>query len=275
MAYTVPYPITDVGPLIHAFTSGENNALILDQLNQFEAAVNNLTADGGGDHAEYALDAILAGLRYSVIDEYGNAFTPMSRNSKMVVITDAPSKNTDLDQLVIDTARRQGVSIHFILSRFTNAVYSNIASQTGGNVYSDSHSTWSIVNFQLGLPSVVPVPTGKRKRSAPRPTHVSFSVSLFTSSFRVSTYTPLLRSGSVNITTPNGVESANVEDNVLLYLRSDPTAGNYSINLGTVADRVVIQQDVSLDISLIYTDSSSTNSALNPPPACKFDSQFR
>ena len=256
--------ITDVGPLIHAFTSGEDSTAILEHLQQFEAAVNNLRATGGGDTPEYALDAILAGLNYSFIDEYGERFTPMSTNSKMVVITDATSKNPDREQLVIDAARRQGVSIHFILSHVSYSIYRNIASQTGGIVYNGNHCTWSILRFHSQVPS-----RGKRKRSALRPTQVLFSVSLFATSLKVFTYTPNLRSGLVSITTPDGVETINVEDNVLIYLRSDPTAGNYTLNLGTEADQVSIQQDVSLHISLIYMDNNFIKSALSPLPACK------
>ena len=104
------YLITDVGPLIHASTSGISTALILNQLQQFEIAVNNLRANGGHDHPEYALDAMLVALQYSFTDEYGGLFTPMGQNSKMVVITDATSKNPSLERTVIDTARRQGVA---------------------------------------------------------------------------------------------------------------------------------------------------------------------
>ena len=214
---------SDVGPITHTVTSGLNNTLVLSQLRQFEAAVNGLTANGGHDYAEYALDAMLAALNYSFVDEFG-PFIPMGTNSKMVVITDATSKNPQLEGTVIERARRQGVSIHFILGDYTYSrlqsytIYSNIAAQAGGIVYTDSHSTWSVINFYLGLSTAGLV--GRKKRSAPslRPTQISFNVSTFASSLRLTTYSTRLEFGTASIMTPrNNTRTVNIEDSVLLY----------------------------------------------------------
>ena len=238
--------------------------------------MNNLRADGGHDHPEYALDAMLEALQYSFVDEYGDLFTPMSQNSKMVVITDATSKNQSLERTVIDTAIRQGVAIHFILGDYSHpplrddTIYPNIAAQTGGTIHSDETTTWSIINFQWGLPSVGT--PGKRKRSSPvGPSRLSFNVSVFTGSIRLTAYTPTLTSGDATLTTPNGTSNVLIQDSVLLYLNSDPPAGNYSLAISVPPEQVFVQQDTSLDASMFYMDSSFTRSDFTLPPACKLE----
>lgn len=60
--------------------------------------------------------------------------------------------------------------------------------------------------------------------------------------------------------------------NVVLYLRSDPAPGNYNLTADGALDDVVIQQDISLDVSMLYTDTTATTTAFNPPPACELNS---
>lgn len=52
-----------MGPVDHTFTDGDDT--VLAQLERFEATVNALRADSGG---EYALDAMLAALAYMNMD---------------------------------------------------------------------------------------------------------------------------------------------------------------------------------------------------------------
>ena len=125
----------DVGPITHAFTAGE----VTDN---FEAAVRGLTANGGGDYPEYAFSAMLEALEYSFIDEYGELFTPMHFNSEMIVITDATSLLPHLGNTVIETAKAQGVSIHFILNYVPGSYYADIADETGGIIYEESVSLY-------------------------------------------------------------------------------------------------------------------------------------
>lgn len=108
----------DVGPINHTSTFGEGalDEVAATELLNFEARVRGLTATGGGDYPEYSLAAMLAVMSYSFIDQYGELFRPMDYNSELVVITDAPSLQEELEETVTRRAKEQGVSIHFILS---------------------------------------------------------------------------------------------------------------------------------------------------------------
>ena len=75
------FNFVDVGPVIHVITSGMDNNVVLEQLQRFKTAVNNLRAVHGGDFPEYALDAMLAALDYSTTDDLGNSFQPMHHHS--------------------------------------------------------------------------------------------------------------------------------------------------------------------------------------------------
>ena len=259
-----------------------NNTMVLEQLRRFEAAVNNLRAVHGGDFPEYALDAMLAALDYSITDDLGNSFQLMHYHSRMVVITDATSKNPDLEATVINRARQQGVAIHFILSddsRLHNyTTYDNIARQTGGHIYLNHHSRWSVINFQLGIPTSGP--SGRKRRSSlVFPVFErSFNVSLFTTSLAVSTYSigeddilGVYTSG-LRMTSERGMTSLaslTAIDHVGLYVTRAPTAGNYTVTTTTELEEVVIRQDISMDISIVYMDTAATNFSIHPPPACE------
>ena len=265
---------TDFGPITHAFTATEFRHLEgikLAELQTFEAAVNALYAHSGGDYPEYAFSAMLAALNYSFIDEYGDEFIPMRYNSEMIVITDATSKLPDLRSTVIARAKAQGVSIHFIFGYVNSAFphprtqFTFVADETGGVVYDDPHTSWSILQFYDLVTE-----SGRKKRSAASPAFATVSVSRFVYAFRVS----ILTSSSVyaiNITLPDGsTETAIVEDDVMIYLKSNPIPGLYYFGIaGSSVVDILIHRDVSLDISLLYLDKNFTVSSLKPLAACK------
>lgn len=258
--------ITDIGDPVHAFTSGGTSERVVNELQKFEAAVNDLTAYGGGDHPEYALGAMLEALEYSFRDEYNETFVPMSYNSEMIVITDATSKEETLEMDVIEKAQEQDVSIHFILVRGVSSygIYRNIARETGGTVYSADQSTWSILRF-LEPESE----TKRRKRSAPSG-DFSVHVSVFTHTLRVSILTVRLSTGRAYITAPDKtLETASIENNVMIYIKSRPKPGIYLFSIGDALDEDIVEQDISLDISFFYIDTNSAKSSRSPPPACK------
>lgn len=263
--------ITDVGPITHAFAIGDEelDAVTSMDLQNFEAAVRNLRATGGGDYPEYALGAMLAALNYSFIDVDGYPFTPMDYDSELVVITDATSLQPELEETVIEMAMDQFVSIHFILPDHDYdgyAVYSNIAMATGGTVYRDDQSTWSILKFHERLSG-----SGKRKKRSTSPRDLTVQVSMFTRTLRVSTLTRSLSSGTAHITTPDKmIETATIESNVMIYIKSHPLPGTYVFRLGAVVNEHLIRQDISLDVSLFYLDKDFTVSSPKPLLACKY-----
>ena len=262
----------DVGPITYAFTQGESAAATLNELQQFEQAVNNMIAYGGGDYPEYALSAMKEALEYSLIDEYGEMFPPMHYNSEMIVITDATSKLPELEPKVIERANIQGVSIYFILSDHggltSYSIYPNIANETGGIVYRGNHAAWSIIEFIIGLPE--DDSEEERKKRLALPTELTVEVSRLTFSLKVSTLTRGLSSGTATITAPDKtVELETIEDGVMIYLKANPLPGVYMFDIDTVVNDYLVEQDVSLDTSLFYFDNNFTVSALTPLAACK------
>ena len=232
----------------------------------FEAAVRGLNASGGGDNPEYAFSAMLEALKYSFIDEYGELFTPMHYNSEMIVITDATSKLPELRSTVIQTAKEQGVRIHFILNTVSSSYYADVADETGGITYDESVTSWSILNFYNRLSAAGSVP-GRKRRSSPN--EVLVSVSRFVYRLSVSILAGPA-SGTVQVTLPNGeVESAAIRENVMIYLKSNPLPGHYLFSAGVSVQDVLIEQDTTIDVGLLYLDNNFTVSSPSPLPACK------
>ena len=263
---------TDVGPITHAFTiSGEPNQYptVIANLTNFEAAVRGLDANGGGDRPEYAFSAMLEALNYSFIDQYGERFTPMLYSSEMVVITDAESLLPELRNNVTETAMKQDVHINFILNKIENlsSFYADIANETGGIIFEENVTSWSILNFYNQHSASRSVPGRKRRHLAPNLVFVS--VSRFVYRLSVSILAGPA-SGTVQVTLPNGkVESADIRENVMIYLKSNPLPGHYLFNASDSVQDVLIEQDTTIDVGLLYLDNEFTVSSSSPQPACK------
>ena len=254
-----------MGPISYAFTFGTAAHL---ELQAFEGAVTSLYAHEGGDVPEYAFSAIEAALDYSFYDTKLNLTIPLMGNgADMIVITDAPSKLPELRMTVIKRAKLQGVTINFILGGF-HSFYEDIADATGGVVYDDHHTTWSILQFYDLVTG-----SGRKKRSATLSGSTTVGVSRFVYAFRVSILTTGIFSGHViSITLPDGsTENTTVEDSVMIYLKSNPIPGQYSFGIaGSSVVDGLIHHDVSLDVSLFYFDRNFTVSSPNPLAACKY-----
>ena len=77
-------------------------------------------------------------------------------------------------------------------------------------------------------------------------------------------------SGTVQVTLPNGeVENAAIRKNVMIYLKSNPLPGHYLFSAGVSVQDVLIEQDTTIDVGLLYLDYKFTVSSPSPPPACK------
>ena len=233
----------------------------------FEAAIRGLHAHAGGDYPEYAFSAMLQALNYSFIDEYNEIFTPMHFNSEMIVLTDATSKLPELRSDVIQTAQEQNVTINFILSgALLHSYYEDVANETGGIVYEDHPASWSILNFHSKHSETGSV-LGRKKRSSLDEVFVSVSRFVYRLLVSILVGHP---SGTVKITLPNGeVESADIEANIMIYLKSDPLPGHYLFSAGVFVEDVLIEQDTTIDVGLLYLDNNFTVSSPSPPPACK------
>ena len=266
--------ILDVGPITHAFSFGDKglDKFAAMELQSFKAQVGNLTAYGGGDHPEYALAAMLAALNYSFIDVDGFPFMLMNNNSELVVITDATSLEEELQETVITRAEEQGVSIHFILSDHdyfgfrSYEVYNDIADQTGGVIYRDVASAWSILKFYTKFSK-----SDMRRKRSLLSGDFNISVSMFTHFFRVSTLTRDISSGMASIIKPDGTsDTADITDYVMIYIVNRPLPGTYIFSIGSTVNEHLIRQDTALDLSLFYLDSNFTYSSPKPLPGCEF-----
>ena len=212
---------------------------------------------------------MLEAMDYSFIDEYGELFRPMDFNSELVVITDATSLQEELQETVIGRAKAQGVSIHFILSDIGSyGVYSDIARETKGVIYRDVASAWSILRFYDELTDL----DERKKRSLPS-VNLSVHVSMFTHFLRVSTLTQSLLSGTAHITKPDSTnDTANITDNVMIYIDNRPLPGTYVFSVGSTVNEHLIRQDTALDLSLFYLNRNLTYSSPKPLPGCEFPS---
>ena len=177
----------------------------------FYDAVDSLTADGGGDGPEYALDAMLRALKFEDEDDYGTPFPVMIEGSHMVVITDAPTKNQGIEKNVTKLANERGVCIHFFVSDHDTyiygetlyTIYQRVADGTSGTLI-DSFSSWDFAIFTSSYQdSPCAHELKRRKRAAPAssaPQCHSFHISELTILFRFSAETD----STVTLTSPSG-----------------------------------------------------------------------
>lgn len=272
-----------MGPILSA------NAVFLDELEAFYNAVNALTANGGGDTPEYALDGMLQGLTYQeeFTDPAGNVFKfdIMSPGSQMIVITDAPSKRPEIKDMVIQNAVLREVCIHFFLSGnpVSDGVYPDVATGTSGTLISN-FADWQLAQFVAEYSNnPCTYSTGSRsKRQVVSPTPGSsechtFEVSTLAINLKLSalvnvaSFMPV----TLTITRPNGTTTIRNLDIIELtgfdvYTEGLPPPGRWSIctSAGTFAAVTVTVQN-ALDLTFRYKNDGSSEILDSPPPACK------
>jgi len=218
----------------------------------------------------------------------------MTPGSQVIVLTDAPSKNTSIKGQVIYKAKSLGVYIHFYLARETQNCFSEVAGsvesyrhiawETGGSVVGN---TWNFSNFvasyrdfpraELHSPDVSP---GKR----------SASVDLYCQNFRLSSFTKLLklsvrpsetglstitvRKPSGNTATPQVIDSRDSNNRFAVFTESHPESGVWSVCVESGTVEVYTSLKTTLDVVVLYPKNESHLSGAvpttsNTPPACK------
>lgn len=235
----------------------------------------------GGDSAEYALDAI--NLTLQATDEYG--VQVMEPGSQIIVLTDAPSKNTDIEKLVIEKANDLRVCIHFFLAPDTGdqlnitaiEMYERIASETNGTVV---HNAWEFSNFVASYRKspCTALEMSRVKRSTSMDHNHSFRVSRFTSHLKLSVrpqkeqLTVKVRNPSGNATTLQVINPSS-ENRFAVFSELHPESGEWSVesdeaevyhSLTTILDVVMLYPKYKSRLSDVVSVTSST------PPACKF-----
>ena len=202
--------------------------------------------------------------------------------SQIIVITDAPSKNTDIEQQVITRAKDFKVCIHFFLSEVGVSVesYSLIARETGGSIITNA---WEFTNFIASYRDCrAPAPeSSPAKRSASVDLHCqSFRVSRFTNILRLSVRPSVtglrmvtIRKPSGNTATPQVIDSS-TGNRFAAFTERHPEFGVWSVCVERGTVEVYTSPKVILDVVILYPKNESHLSgavlaASNTPPACK------
>ena len=273
-----------MGPILSA------NAVFLDELQAFYNAVNALSANGGGDIPEYALDGMLQGLTYQeeFTDPNGNVFKfdIMSPGSQMIVITDAPSKRPEIKDMVIQNAVLREVCIHFFLSGnpVSDGVYPDVATGTSGTLISN-FADWQLAQFVAEYsnnPCTFATGVRGKRQAIPPPTPTpsachTFNVSTLAINLKLSTRVNVAGSTPITltITRPNGTTTRRTVGSSGLvrfdvYTEGLPPPGTWSIctSAGTF-EAVSVTVQNSLDLTIRYKSDTTDVILDSPPPACK------
>ena len=260
------------------------------QLPKFYKSVENLHAgyihnmpSSGGDIPEYALYAMLQGLRAQDGD-----YPLMIEGSQMVVLTDAPSKQPYLDRSVIDVAVNGKICIHFFINHPQNTledgIYEEIASKTHGSLFSQ-FSHWDIARFaeayrsnrcdfleefreERSLTSHIPfVPSDNPSDISDIPLSQckNFSVSRLAADLRLSIQADT--GNNITISRPNGTVSTLTvgNNNLAFFNEAKPESGQWSVcgNRSTIEFKVNDIVTYNIDATILYNNASLV------PPACK------
>ena len=238
-------------------------------VSEFLDAVNSLYAHGGGDCPEYGMSATLAAL--NKIDELNEN----AAHSHVIVLTDASAKDDYLYTSVISKANEIETTVHFFLSGYHGCGgstgfghYEDIATSTGGTVVR------SITDFDTFATFIdlFTSSSSRKKRSifgGEAPCH-SVTVSIFAVALDVLIQTDVYQ---VIVTSPDGTEYLTNPGSLILFSRSNPTAGDWTfcVSSGTLAISFTLK--TSIDFSVSYITMANSSEIIIPrvglPPACE------
>ena len=261
------------------------------ELQRFLQAIDNaFTENSGGDCPEYALDAILQTL--TAADREG--FPLMQPGSQIIVLTDAPSKNTSLEAQVIELSNGLRVCVHFFLANETYncfhyvpgsiEIYERIANETGGTVVSNA---WEFSNFvashkDSGSCAGFYHDSGRHKRLAIVDVHCqSFRVSRLTNLLRLSIrpsvtglQTVTVRKPSGSTASPRVIDSKSI-NRFAVFSELYPESGLWFVCVDSGTVQVSSNMETALDVVVLYPKNESHLTGATPttsssPPACKF-----
>lgn len=238
-------------------------------LNEFIAAVNNLTAHDGGDCPEFGMIGLLLAL------DLLRELHPIAASlSQIILVTDASAINDYLYTDVISNATVLGVIVHELLSGsgcsavgFGN--YRTIANATGG-IQVDNLDDFDVITRFVQTTLVSGGFQGNSMFGPALPSHI-VQVSKFSTVLKV-----LIRTTQpdVTITWPNGtVENLTVSRNLALYANENPLPGNYTFSVTFSTLEIVADVPVLLDlfVSYVMDDPRSGGSLpVHEPRTCKY-----
>ena len=234
------------------------------EFDSFIAAVQALSANGGGDTPEFALDGMLQGLQATQVIN-GVTTDLMTAGSQMIVLTDAPSLRPEITDTVISEANTRGVCIHFFISfTLSDTIYQRIADETSGILVED------FTNFQLAnfIADTAVTPCGFINVQS------TGSSSSSEETFDISTITVLLQlsigassGATVTITRPDSSSAAVVaSQGFAVFSESSPQAGMWSVsvNFGTVQISVIRRTVIDTTFVYSYVSEGSSEVTLVP-----------
>lgn len=235
-------------------------------LNNFTTAVNNLTANGGGDCPEFGMRGLLLAL-----DQLKGLHPIAASLSQIILVTDAGALNDSLYIDVISNATALGVVVHELLIRGDCSGFGSypiIANVTGG-IQVDNLDDFDVVTNFVQATLVSGGFQGSLMFGPALPLHI-VQVSKFAMDLEV-----LIRTTrpQVTIIGPNGtVEILTVSRNLAFYDNENPLPGNYtfSVTFGTL--EITTDEPIFLDlfISYVMDDPGSGISPVHEPLACKY-----
>ena len=236
------------------------------------------------------MDGILQTLQATDTD----GFDLMTPGSQIIVLTDAPSKNTAIESRVIDLAKEQSVCVHFFLALETSncfssvpdsvEMYRRIAQETGGTVVSNA---WQFSNFvashkDSGSCTDFYPELGPRKRAASVDSRCqSFRVSRFTNFLKLSVRPSATGLRTVTVRKPSGstasppVIDPNSNNRFAVFSEVYPESGEWSVCVDNGTVQVFSNMETALDVVVLYPKNEShlsdgTPTTSSSPPACKF-----
>ncbi len=252
--------------------------------------ITALSAAGGGDCPEYALDGLLQAIRAA--DPKNPGIDVMVPGSQIVLITDAGTKNPNLKDAIIAEAKAREVCIHFIYPSSCccetgSDLYKSIAAETGGIVIdtlTDANPAATLNQFIDHYSNNPCVHTVAKVNRQARQTAVSQEYSDYQTchAWQVSILGSYLKvvfntnQPEVVVTKPTG-DTVNVDVSLEygVYANPEPEVGNWSACVDTGTFRYTANDHTNLDVTILYlveqSDSSTEiDGSPEPPPACKF-----
>lgn len=280
-----------VGPL--CITYPQNTSSSVDSLLEFvECIETSFRPDSGGDCPEYAYDGLLQSLNHEEEDISGKAFKLLDYGSQVIVLTDAPSKqsNPSIPQEIINLAQDSGVCIHFFLGinsfncfeEIPNSKghYKKIAEETGGIMINSLMDFSSFVSSYKDTPCWHLEQEFRRKRSAVIDSErcKSLQVSSLASALKLVASLSSSYDSEITITKPdNSTVNVPIIDNsqpiqrIAVFTLPNPMSGEWLVCAKHGSLEVLAEVTSLINAVVLYglhPHNDSLTATPVPPPAC-------
>ena len=236
-------------------------------LAQLMAAVNALSANGGGDCPEFGMTGLQIALNQI------NGLPPLAASlSQIILITDASAKDDFLFMNVIAQASTLGVPIHELLIRtgcpgFLN--YPLVAMSTGGIVVNNLADFGTITNFvQASL--VTGGFEGDATMFGPALSSHTVSVSKFARTLQV-----LIRTNQTMVTVarPNNMtEVLSLSGTLFFFEDENPASGDWMFSVASGTLEIAVNAPILLDFFVSHVVNDTDSDGIQPvcePRSCE------